>query len=789
MIQDKFFNDRMAPLGVTEDNNRIEIYNPEIEPPMSKVAEEKIFWYDQHGNITILYYTVEGHAIVFYREELKNPKPETYKTKRLREPSGDMKYQMPRGIKPYPWFHPNTVKAFKNKEKIDTLYLTEGVFKSWKAGQHGLHVVGLSSITHYRGADGEMYRDIRRLIEHCQVDNVCILWDGDCLDVSRKDIQRREEATRRPYGFFNSAKQIRKLIMRAQYEKTRSNPRIFFAYIKSEAWEEQPKGLDDLLILAESKGEKDVKKVVADIKRLDDKGPYFYRTEITTTTDVLFKHFALDKKEPEKFYQRHAQVIGEQEFYFRQDLYHYSDKENKLRMLQPAWAKSIYWVGDEFFEEIAMPSANPNFEQRQLVHRKKETLTARFGRQFIDYLKYYAGFVNVPSHFKYERIIEMEGKEFFNQYFPFPHVPEEGDWKNINGFIKHIFGEHTVTHPKTGEEIANYQLGLDYLQILLTNPTQALPILVLFSRENQTGKSTFGELCYRMLGDNVIFIGNSDLQSDFNEIYAGRLLAICEETLLERRRDAERIKNMSTASRMTVNPKGQKQYTIDFFTKFQFYSNNPRMVYVTRHDDRYWILKVKAIPKDQIDPELKERMWAEIPAFVHYLKHRHMVTRRESRMHFNPELLVTDVFLDTVRLNEPTAATDLRENIRDWFYDLGEEVKEIEIPLKNIMEEFFTKSTNRGWVQEMLKDYLKVDQLRDEKTGKPIQKRGEYMKLIFNEYAEDGDGALEMKRVKWKGRPYVFKRADFIEEEAINLMSENGQMEHSEISDKEEMPF
>jgi hypothetical protein len=759
--QDGYFNKRMEELGVTAENNVIEVFNPEAEPPMSKVAKLRIFHYDQHGNITIRYWRIDGQLITYYTDA-KNPKTVEYKTKRLRNPLGDMKYQMPKGHKPWPWFHPKTVKAYKGQEKIETLYLTEGVFKSWTAGQHGLHVVGLSSITHYRGADGELHQDIGRLIEQCQVDNLVILWDGDCLNVSNKDVQRREEATRRPFGFFSSAKNIRKLALRIRYEKTRSNPRIWFMYNKSNTLEGEPKGLDDMLIAAEQQDK--IKPVLRDIKNLDGKNQlFFYRLEITSTTDLLFRHFLLHKEDASKFYQRHHAVIGDKEFYFRKHLYHYSDSENELKMLQPAWAKSIYWVGDEFFEEIRMPSAKEGVQELQLVHRKKETLTARFGRDFIKYLKYYHGFVNVPEHFKYERIIEMEDKEFFNKYFPFPHVPEEGKWPNIEKFLKHIFGEQPIEHPKTGEQIPNWHLGLDYLQLLLLKPTQQLPILVLFSRENQTGKSTFGELCYKMLGDNVIFIGNSDLQSDFNEPYAGRLLAICEETLLERRRDAERIKNMSTATRMTINPKGQKQYVIDFFCKFQFYSNNPRMVYVTRHDDRYWILKVKAIPKDQLDPGLKERMWAEIPAFVNYLRDRKMRTKNESRMWFNPTLLRTEIFLDTVQLNEPQQATDLRSIIGDWFYELGEDCKTIEMPMKNIRDEFFNKSTGLKWIEEILKDYLNVTHLKDEE-GNQVFKRGHYDKVIFNEFANDGDGELQMKRIKWRGRPYLFRREDFIED-------------------------
>lgn len=746
---------------MTEENNRILLHNDEGDWPIVKDSVAKIFDHDQHGNIVITYYTIAGEAIMYEDMNVKNKKPRFYKTKRLREPKGDMKYQMPKGVKPYPWFHPNTVEAFAKREKIETIYLTEGVFKAWAAGQEGVHVVGLSSITHYAGEDGQLHRDIRYLIEFCQVDNVVVLWDGDCLDISRKGIQTREEATRRPFGFFNAAKKIRKLVMKAEYEKTRSNPRIYFMHNLPESLDDRPKGLDDMIIAARAQDK--IQPVLHDLQKLDQPGPFFYKLEITTTTDILFQHFALD--DATKFYHSHADIIGEQEFFFRADLYHYSERENKLKMLAPAWAKTLYWVGDEFFEEVTMPSANPDVLQRDLIHRKKETLSARFGKTFINYLKYYHAFVNIPDHFGYERIIEREDKVFFNKYFPFPHIPQAGSWDNIMGFIKHIFGEHTVEHPKTKKEIPNYELGLDYLQLLLMKPMQQLPILVLFSRENQTGKSTFGELCYRMLGDNVIFIGNSDLQSDFNEIYAGRLLAICEETLLERRRDAERIKNMSTANRMTVNPKGQKQYTIDFFCKFQFYSNNPRMVYVTKHDDRYWILKIKGIPKDQIDPGLKSRMWAEIPAFVHYLKKRKMVTECESRMWFNADMLRTDVLEATVKLNEPSAATDLREAIRDLFYDMGKEADVIEMPLKNIMEEFFTPRTNRAWVQEILRDYLNVDLLRNEE-GKQVLKRGQYEKLIYNEYGDDGEGKLEWKKVKWRGRPYVFLRKEFIEEEA-----------------------
>lgn len=784
----------MEQIGVTEENNIIKLFNPEAESPMPKYSDSKIFTEDADGNIEILYYDIEGQAIM-YMTKAKTPQPRFYKTIRLREPKGDMKYKMPKGAGTYPWFHPQLVKKFFLKEEIETLFLTEGVFKAWTACQAGMDVVGLSSITHYAGPDKHLHRDVRRLIEECNVSNVVVLWDGDCLDVSKKDIQVRDEATRRPFGFYSAAKKIRKLIQNAQWEKNRAQPRVFFMYVKSNDIEGEPKGLDDLLIAESAKGKDEESKrdlraaVVRDSLNLMEKGRFFNKFEITTTTQLLYQHFALD--DVDKFYVRHNQIIGEKEFYFRGDLYHYNESEEKLRILAPKWAQNVKWIGDEFYEEILVPSSYG--DRRRLEHRKKETLSARYGSDFKKYLQYYHGFVNLPSHFNYERIIEREGGEFYNRYFPFPHLPQTGNWDNILRFIKHIFGEDEIIHPKTGEKYYSWEFGLDYVQLLLLEPTQPLPILVLFSRENQTGKSTFGQLLKNMFGDNAIFIGNSDLQSDFNEIYTDKLLAICEETLLERRKDAERIKNMSTAKELTINPKGQKQYTIDFFTKFQFYSNNPRMVYVTRHDDRYWIIQVPQLPKSDIDPKLPQKMMEEIPAFVHHLKNRELRAKNESRMWFNPELLRTETFLDTVRINEPTAATDLRDAIRDMFYDCGPKCGKIEMPLKKIKDEFFTNNTSATWIQEILRDYLQVDLKRD-KEGTAIYERGEYKKLNYDEYGNDGEGTFEMKTVRWKGRPYVFEREDFIKDEVVfnlngEIKNEPAQVVEAGSNGDDDLPF
>lgn len=55
---------------------------------------------------------------------------------------------------------------------------------------------------------------------------------------------------------------------------------------------------------------------------------------------------------------------------------------------------------------------------------------------------------------------------------------QRGFFRDIEKLMHHIFEEQ-------------YELGLDYMQLLYMQPTQKLPILLLVSEERNTGKTTF----------------------------------------------------------------------------------------------------------------------------------------------------------------------------------------------------------------------------------------------------------------------------------------------------------
>ena len=114
-------------------------------------------------------------------------------------------------------------------------------------------------------------------------------------------------------------------------------------------------------------------------------------------------------------------------------------------------------------------------------------------------------------------------------------------------------------------------------------PIEKLPILLLVSEERNTGKSTFLNFLKALFGGNVTFNTNEDFRSQFNSDWAGKLLILVDEVLLDRREDSERLKNLSTTLSYKVEAKGKDRDEISFFAKFVLCSNNEPSTRHNRH--------------------------------------------------------------------------------------------------------------------------------------------------------------------------------------------------------------
>ena len=309
-------------------------------------------------------------------------------------------------------------------------------------------------------------------------------------------------------------------------------------------------------------------------------------------------------------------------------------------------------VGTSLYKIVEQPRLNGGYVKKRIAWNN-ETLRQDYGKDYIGSVPKYDGFCTVPEHIGYRPVV---GK-FLNLYEPIDHRPKEGDFSHIQSLIRHIFGEQ-------------YELGMDYLQLLYLQPIQKLPILLLVSEERNTGKSTFLNFLKALFQNNVTFNTNEDLRSQFNSDWAGKLLIVVDEVLLNRREDSERLKNLSTTLSYKVEAKGKDRDEIAFFAKFVLCSNNEYLpVIIDAGETRYWVRKIERLQSD--DTDFLQKLKAEIPAFLHFLQHRQLSSEKESRMWFAPSLLHTEALQKIIRSNRNRLEIEMQELILDIMDSVG----------------------------------------------------------------------------------------------------------------------
>ena len=309
-------------------------------------------------------------------------------------------------------------------------------------------------------------------------------------------------------------------------------------------------------------------------------------------------------------------------------------------------------VGTTLYKLVNQPRLNGGYVKKRIVWNN-ETLRQDYGKHFLATIPKYDGFCTIPDHVNYRPIVD----KFLNLYEPIDHQPKEGDFSHIQSLVGHIFGEQ-------------YELGMDYLQLLYLHPIQKLPILLLVSEERNTGKSTFLNFLKALFQNNVTFNTNEDFRSQFNSDWAGKLLIVVDEVLLNRREDSERLKNLSTTLSYKVEAKGKDRDEIAFFAKFVLCSNNEYLpVIIDAGETRYWVRKIDRLQSD--DTDFLQKLKTEIPAFLYHLQHRQLSTEKESRMWFAPSLLRTEALQKIIRSNRNRLEIEMCELMRDIMASTG----------------------------------------------------------------------------------------------------------------------
>ncbi|GAA3560397.1 primase-helicase family protein [Snuella lapsa] len=297
-------------------------------------------------------------------------------------------------------------------------------------------------------------------------------------------------------------------------------------------------------------------------------------------------------------------------------------------------------VGTSYYKRVKAPTIAGHFNEI-LVHWTLDTIKHDHGKNYLSKIPKYDGFTCIPSHLEYQQ--EYFG--FYNTYSPLSRSPQEGEIETTLKFVKHIFGPQ-------------FELGLDYLQILYMRPVQVLPILCLVSKERTTGKSTFLKWLKAMFENNLTYLTNDSFGSPFNADWVNKLLICIDEVLFNREELTERIKYLSTTNTNMLEAKGRDKREVEFFGKFILCSNNEdNFIKIDANETRFWVLKIPSITQEETD--FLDNLISEIPAFLHFLIHRKLSSRHVTRMWFQPQQLMTKALLRLIRNNRNRVEKEL----------------------------------------------------------------------------------------------------------------------------------
>ena len=386
-------------------------------------------------------------------------------------------------------------------------------------------------------------------------------------------------------------------------------------------------------------------------------------------------------------------------------------------------------VGTQLYKIVHVPTLQGD-EEEQLIPWKYGTLKQDYAKDDMPVIPKYDGFCTIPSHTDYQPSVG----NFLNLYKPISHEPAEGEFPHVEALMHHIFEDQ-------------YELGMDYLQLLYLRPIQKLPILLLVSEERNTGKSTFLNFMKAVFQDNATFNTNEDFRSQFNADWAGKLLIVVDEVLLSRKEDSERLKNLSTAFSYKIEAKGKDRQEVHFFAKFILCSNNEAFpVMIDPVETRYWVRKVKRLETD--DTNFLDSLKAEIPALLHHLQHRQLSTERKSRMWFAPSLIHTEALDRIISSNRSKVETDIIDVCLDVM--AKENIAELTVAPKDLLEilKFYGAGHDLNAVRKVLRD---VWRLKPASNG-----------FSYTTYAPDWSKDTQLTTCKRKGRFFTVTR-DFLQ--------------------------
>lgn len=348
-------------------------------------------------------------------------------------------------------------------------------------------------------------------------------------------------------------------------------------------------------------------------------------------------------------------------------------------------------VGVDYYKKITKRDRY-GIEQVELKPWKKDEIKQDHGSKYLQSIPLYDDFTIVPDNQNYQPVYD----NCYNLYKTFRHTPKKGSWKWTDILLKHVFGEQ-------------YNLGIRYMQALYLYPKRNLPILVLVSKERQTGKTTFINWLNIIFGNNMVNINPEDLTSQFNGSYATSNVIAVEETLIEKSITVEKLKALATGKFISVNNKFVNPYKVPFFGKIILASNNEdKFARIDDEEIRFFVRKL-SLPTIK-NHNIEEDMIDEIPAFLYYLGTLKAIDWSKDRSGFTPDELQNDSLSKVKKESKSGLYKELSELINEFFMNDGRKLDFFYATPTDIKQRWFEKNSKYdiSYIVHVLKNEMNM---------------------------------------------------------------------------------
>ncbi|MCZ8021187.1 MAG: DUF5906 domain-containing protein [Cyclobacteriaceae bacterium] len=817
-----YLNQRLADLRITPELNsfmRVRNHQGNSSEPIIEEKAMDIFDADEKGNIIINYFNLNRDA---YTWKPENATRKSFIRKRLRIPKEDQKYHQEKGSGQFPFFTPGIIEKYQlakakpdadpDAGNIETLVLVEGEFKAFAGYMAGIDVIGIPSIHGFYNGDvrGKLHEDIQEVIITCKVKNVIYLVDADLLTIrweANKDLAKRIES------FYAAIKLFRESLELLIQNPDLSITNVYFMHVASKFAKEDAKGLDDLLCKNPDKG----KDIVADLMQFQFANKFFSGYIVNDPNKDLQKiRNYLGLQDEQAFYKTYREFIGSRSFVFRKKHYTYNVEDDKVVFEKHADADKYMRVGSNWIKMIERTNKFDKVTKEMvpwsIAEINRDYKVGKSADFFISQLQKYDDFCNEPNWTnEYQRV----HKSCYNLCEPLTWSPKEGSFPTTYKLIKHIFqGQGHIIFNDNGLPISEHCITgdpftviMDWLTILLRHPKQMLPVPILVSKENGTGKTTFLKWLNVMFGSNMVILGNEQFKMKFNGHYITKFIIAIDEGFLDvdKKAEKERLKQLVTADSAFLENKGMNVTKINFYGKLIICSNDAdRVMKIDEGESRWFVVKVPVIPSrtltgqemlelgynkyrgedvepnkkytiQDVDPDMEKKMETEMPGILNYLFQRNIHHKRVNRLWFDPDWFITD----QMKLIVETTKNRVDRVFEDWLKEqfMTYRLKIIRYPLNFLTEVFNDPKNSKYRIDAIeLKAYLtERKKLKPEGTSR-------FKIPVGFDVPEIITDPIKIRYKSELARPYVFKVEEWLNAEEMEEWNKPSELDAELLS-------